>query len=60
MLFCGDGIDDAIGVVQVDTGVQIGGTPSNITRTSANVVLLNERLGNLLYILEISSAPTIG
>jgi Cu2+-exporting ATPase len=52
VLFCGDGTNDAVAVAQANVGVQIG-TTSDITRASADVVLLGG-LDGVPTLLELS------
>jgi Cu2+-exporting ATPase len=53
VLFCGDGTNDAIAIAQADIGVQIGSS-SDLTRASADVILLSHNLDSLLQFLDIS------
>lgn len=52
VLFCGDGTNDAVAVAQANVGVQIG-TASDVTRATADVVLLGGLEGVLAF-LELS------
>lgn len=54
ILFCGDGTNDAVAVVEANVGVQIESS-SDITRASADVVLLGSLYG-VLQLLDLSKA----
>ena len=54
VLFCGDGTNDAVAVAQADIGVQIGSS-SDVTRATADIVLLNDLKG-VLHLLDTSKA----
>lgn len=57
VIFCGDGINDAVAVAQANIGVQLSSslTASNITQTAADAILLNG-LEGMLFMLNISRA----
>lgn len=54
-LFCGDGTNDAVAVAQANVGVQIESTTSDVTRGTADVVLLGG-LDGLVALLDVSKA----
>ncbi|QIX00720.1 hypothetical protein AMS68_006237 [Peltaster fructicola] len=56
VLFCGDGTNDAVAVAQASIGVQIVPSASDITRASADVVLMSNDLAGILQILDLSKA----
>ena len=53
VLFCGDGTNDAVAIAQAHIGVQIG-SASDVTRATANVVLVGGGLDGILVLLDIS------
>ncbi|KAK5655106.1 hypothetical protein OQA88_6005 [Cercophora sp. LCS_1] len=56
VLFCGDGINDAVAVSQANVGVQLSGKDaSDITQSAADVVLL-AGLEGIVVLLDISQA----
>ncbi|ETN44085.1 copper-translocating P-type ATPase [Cyphellophora europaea CBS 101466] len=54
-MFIGDGTNDAVAVAQADVGVQIGESASDVTRGTADVVLLGG-LDGVLGLLDVSKA----
>merc|ERR1711939_1085178 len=54
-MFIGDGTNDAVAVAKADVGVQIGESASDVTRGTADVVLLGG-LDGVLGLLDVSKA----
>ncbi|KAI0540845.1 E1-E2 ATPase-domain-containing protein [Xylaria digitata] len=59
VMFCGDGMNDAVAVAQADIGVQLSNTiSSEVTRSAANVVLLSG-LSGIPFLIEVSRAAFV-
>ena len=57
VLFCGDGTNDAVAVAQADIGVQIeASSSSDITRATADVVLMSANLEGIVHLLDVCKA----
>jgi len=55
VIFCGDGINDAVALAQADIGVHMN-SGSDVAQTDADVVLMRPYLGGILVLLDLPKA----
>ena len=55
VLFIGDGTNDAAAIAQADIGMQLGST-SDLSRGASDIVLLNDDLGAIVTLLDLSKS----
>lgn len=55
VIFCGDGTNDAVALVQADIGVHMT-SGSDVANTAADVILVRPSLGGVLVLLDLSKA----